>query len=479
MPRYLGINYWQQAIDQRREFYNRSLLTIPHYLEQIDLYVHQGTVNGFYDKQSIKALEVFEDYDDDKFRSFVKIPCSEKYGKIESFNDTGTNYIDDKDEIEVIPSSNPESQKSTQWEAYKDVLENKENDKELETFQREDLDMFDEMLKDKDILEEVLCIENNYKVKLPHLQQLAGILQPKDIKDPLCNSQGQQYTEQMIFMDELKLNNHAGNPSIKADICDNKETFNKIKLEDGKNDLEELISPISCKEDNYMISSIQVLLENSQPDSQSPMKSNLQICDEMKEKLVTATECIENDFGGSKETIQEKEFREINEEGQIKSICLEDTLIESPLFVTESLSIESYTKTQLWNFDHIQSFAMPSLKTKKLLLRDTEEKFLLKKFWQQEKYHDEDLCIRLQVPDISNGMLNVYNVMIEMKTSIQITNEANLGAAELKLSWDPFPKNVCCTSTFDGDKLTLNPRKTCMIPSKSLEDYKGILLRNK
>ncbi|XP_050400676.2 uncharacterized protein LOC126817629 [Patella vulgata] len=221
-----------------------------------------------------------------------------------------------------------------------------------------------------------------------------------------------------------------------------------------------------------MNSSIQVLLENSQSDSRSPIKSNLQICEEMKEKLVTATECIENGFGGSKEIIQEKEFREINEEGKVQSICLEDALIESPLFVTESMDIQSYTKTQLCNFDHIHSFAMPSLKTIKLLLRDTEEKFLLKKFWQQEKYHDEDACIRLQVPDVSNGKLNVYNAMMEMKTSIQITKETNLGAAELKLSWDPFPKNVCCTSTFDGDKLTLNPRKTSMIPVKSMEDYK-------
>ncbi|ESO92594.1 hypothetical protein LOTGIDRAFT_162507, partial [Lottia gigantea] len=414
----------------------------------------------------------------------IKIPC--ECLKPESYCYTRVAPVDD-DEIDCIPSSNPESQCSyfdhctLQEENEPDFL-NLSELREVESFTKETISKFDDIsCNGQYFIEETLEIEND--VQIPQLWHLLSRLQPKPVKDPFCDKTGQPYTEQRLFQNELTFINDS-KIGIEQSGETGLEVFDTQILQVTETLLEEIFSPIQCMEEDIVGSSFQDLLDSSQPESLSPAGSSKQhqvlYLDAIK---YFAEELFKSGFGEShlaceKEefehvTIKPENFLEINAKGDKKESS-QDKVIESPLFTYNSISSQDYIEDGIKSLD-CQPYAVPSLKSKRFLLRDSEENYFLNKLWQKEKCYDEDLCIRLPYTETSVKILNVKHIMMNMMKNVKIENESKLGETELKLSWDPFPPTKNKTSEIEN--WSKKARKEHVL--KPIEEFKVKILTRK
>ncbi|XP_064903155.1 protein shortage in chiasmata 1 ortholog [Columba livia] len=138
---------------------------------------------------------------------------------------------------EVIPSSNPCSQTDTEerFLFVKNVL--KEESIEDQYSKIENATEFKEQCQDLCVEEELVFIDNleNFRKKLPTSSLLLSRLQFFLVKDPLLDSEGQNFTEDNIFREHLTLQNEVEMQESKKELQGIKENFHTVSVKDEEN----------------------------------------------------------------------------------------------------------------------------------------------------------------------------------------------------------------------------------------------------
>ncbi|KAK2521493.1 hypothetical protein Q9966_012985 [Columba livia] len=138
---------------------------------------------------------------------------------------------------EVIPSSNPCSQTDTEerFLFVKNVL--KEESIEDQYSKIENATEFKEQCQDLCVEEELVFIDNleNFRKKLPTSSLLLSRLQFFLVKDPLLDSEGQNFTEDNIFREHLTLQNEVKMQESKKELQGIKENFHTVSVKDEEN----------------------------------------------------------------------------------------------------------------------------------------------------------------------------------------------------------------------------------------------------
>ncbi|NXC45177.1 SHOC1 protein, partial [Penelope pileata] len=161
--------------------------------------------------------------------------------------------------IEVIPSSNPNSQTDieAQYLLEKDICKKvSPQEKYLK------IDSFPELKEQRQDLrvgDELVFVDNieNYHKKLLNLSTLLGRLKFFCVKDPLLDSEGQNLTEENVFRECLAFQNEVEMQENKKELQEIKENFCKITLKDK----EYFMLPVElevCKISNSRSDSIKI-----------------------------------------------------------------------------------------------------------------------------------------------------------------------------------------------------------------------------
>ncbi|XP_071658462.1 protein shortage in chiasmata 1 ortholog isoform X1 [Patagioenas fasciata] len=135
---------------------------------------------------------------------------------------------------EVIPSSNPCSQTDVEepFLFLKSVL--KKESIEDHYSKIENATEFKERWQDLCVEEELVFIDNleNFRKKLPTSSLLLSRLQFFLVKDPVSDSEGQNFTEENIFREHLTLQNEVEMQESKKELQGIKENFHTVSVKD-------------------------------------------------------------------------------------------------------------------------------------------------------------------------------------------------------------------------------------------------------
>ncbi|KAI8510223.1 hypothetical protein Bbelb_126510 [Branchiostoma belcheri] len=265
MPKFLAVDYLAEAVRRRRDFLSRTLLTIPHHMDQVEAYTHRGilpddTYRKPWQRAQCKSLQ--GEHQVDQVREDLALLCGGLTSlRLEEF-DTGERdvsvYYHNEVVFELIPSSNPASQDNSQdWEDLVEGVVRPEGS--WEDFCQEDLDSHADV--PPDLLEEPASEDTmgRYRAQLPALQTMCDRLKPKMVQDPFINAQGKDYySEKDIFKEDMSPT------ECKVDVVDNHvlgEVFEKQPLLDAEGMLEDELLPLTSTpgSDGHLLPSSQQL----------------------------------------------------------------------------------------------------------------------------------------------------------------------------------------------------------------------------
>ncbi|XP_067677061.1 protein shortage in chiasmata 1 ortholog-like [Haliotis asinina] len=450
MPRYLGINYWQNMIEQRREFYSRALLLVPHHLHQEDSANRFKSNRQELNEDQWKICRDTGPFEDiivteglDIFRQFKDVygSITEADGRIPEMYDRRTEFhlIDDH-MAEIVPSSNPESVDSflsvELFEPFDPLDEAKE------VFEKENLYEYGDE-KEKDKLEDVLLSDglkdtcNNF----PKLSTLIHCLQSRSVKDPLADEDGRTYSEVLVFNDHFKMEREVASVQQSTEETSiHLETFEKCTFSDHKAwELEDVILPPWKKGEEDSV--------NSMLDIHSHVKTYISSeAEQQFEDKHDDWHLVPDSFITA--AVEEPDITGISSPSGVDFLTLNDpaveskdgklesrALLESPILPCKSPEVHA------WNLaDQLRELkpASPVFNTSHGFLRQFEKEAIITKVWEHEKFFDEILALRLPEPVVAEEHFPGHVSVPDLVNQLQLVEESGLGNVELQLRWDPW-----------------------------------------
>ncbi|XP_069127255.1 protein shortage in chiasmata 1 ortholog-like isoform X2 [Argopecten irradians] len=465
---YKGINYLEDALDQRQRILQQGVVSVPHHLEHVDMYRHTGKLpdNNFREpwkraKADLKLLR------NEGTRLEAELNClSELVSKqIKEIEFLGRDQLDSVehgvfDLGECIPSSNPSSQ-----EDFPEDNHPEENTRlnSTEVFLKENIQHWlNDCSSDLFKLEEVFMSDPLPELSrnLPSLNAMCGCLHPNQVSDPLNT----RASGLLALKDRITHNEHL----IPDDHCDirrceiSAEDWQKFDLPRTDGELEECLFPFENESDRgeAIINSTKIAIEldtsvlmevKSHASDVCERLTSIDVCNKYKNEV----EKVDTDLS-SKST---QSFLEINEIGydDDDDFDFKKALLDTPL---GSPCVENWT-----NYDLKQSLAqlcshrLPHGNNRLLTLEQKDSS--LWRIWQHEKYMDDILSLRL--PEF--GKKPIFDIDIgpnKAKAMLNLKADEELGKIELSLCWDAVSVAAAKIKGFKIEKLEEEESYKCI-----------------
>ncbi|CAH1243153.1 C9orf84 [Branchiostoma lanceolatum] len=454
MPKFLAVDYLAEAVRRRRDFLSRTLLTIPHHMDQVDAYTHRGilpddTYRKPWQRAQCKSLQ--GEGQEDQVREDLALLCGGLTSlRLEDF-DTGVRdvsvYYHNEVVFELIPSSNPASQDNSQdWDnLVKGVVMPKGS---WEDFCQEDLESYAD--DPSDLLEEPALDDTmaRYRAQLPSVQAMCERLKPKMVQDPFIDAQRKGYfSEKDIFKGDISIKED------KVDIEDSHvrgEVFEKQTLIDAEGMLEDELLPHTTTpgSDGQILPSSQQLqgmlgLQEEEVDTggEPAVHSSQDI-----QALVTCSRktCVEAgepqeklEFHGenTKEENTLQDFSLLNSQGlESKSPCqAEKSLLESPAELDQPEDQQDILKERLSEVSCLEMSPNPTLTVLTPKRRKQEED----KVWDKEKLFDDIISLTFPIPELEDAT-NSRQLHLDTAKELKLQYDECGSDLELSLPWDPL-----------------------------------------
>ncbi|XP_048255631.1 protein shortage in chiasmata 1 ortholog-like isoform X1 [Haliotis rufescens] len=450
MPRYLGINYWQSKIEERREFYSRALLLVPHHLHEEDSakrfksdqqVLNEDQWKVCRDAGPFADITVTEGLDILRQLKNVTGSISETAGRIPEMYDRRTEFHLIHDHVaEVVPSSNPESLDSFLSDELFEPFDTFDDTKEV--FEKEDLSKYGDK-KEKDKLENVLLSDGLKDTcsNIPKLSSLIHCLQSRSVKDPLADEDGKMYSEVLTFKEHFKVEGEESVLQSSEEMPIHLEVFDKYTYSDYKaGELEDVILP-PCRpggEDrvNSMLdihSHVKTCVSREAEEQCEDKNDDVHL---FSDAFTPAAEVEEPEFTGIS-SLHSVDFLSLSDLG----VDTKDGRLESRAMLESPLLPCGPPEMHAWNLsDQLQELkpASPGIDTTQTFLRQFEKEALLTKVWEHEKFFDEVLALRLPEPDVAEEHFPDHTSITDLVSQLQLVEESGLGSVELQLRWDPW-----------------------------------------
>ncbi|XP_033739197.1 protein shortage in chiasmata 1 ortholog-like [Pecten maximus] len=440
MLMYKGINYLENALNQRQKFLQKCVVSVPHHLEHVDMYRHSGKLPDTSFREPWKrATADRELLKNEGTRLETELNClselvSEQIKEIESLGRDSFDCVEHGvfDLGECIPSSNPSSQEDLQ-EVFQLEEKNSLNLKEI--FSKENIQYWlSACSSDSFKLEEVFMSDPlpDLSRNLPSLNAMCGRLHPNQVSDPL-NSRGSGL---LALKDRIAQNEIF----VQEDHCDlvrceaSSEEWQKFELNGADGELEECVFPFEKEKGKKeaIINSTKIAIElgTSRPlEVKSPASDMFDRLTkrDVRNKYRTGVEEVntEQSFKFS------QSFLEINEIGYDDDLNIKKALLDSPM-------VRPCVERQP-NYDLKHSLAQlcshPLTEGNNRLLALAQKENIIWKIWQHEKYLDDVLSLRL--PEFERKP--TFNIDIgphKAKEMLNLKADEDLGKIELSLCWD-------------------------------------------
>ncbi|XP_038660083.1 protein shortage in chiasmata 1 ortholog-like isoform X3 [Scyliorhinus canicula] len=415
--KYQSIDYLHEALTRQKLTVNWLLLPTPQHLDHTDKYCYQGRLdNDIYRRPWTRVLSMSKQMSPDSISTeWKKHVCTENFLERVGLHSVASQIVSDS--LEIVPSSNPNSQTDTE-----DIFSLSRRDVQLANGGQEKFEVTDPtdvksqtetdfFLHDEMVFGDYL---SKFQKQLPRLHDLCSRLKIYSLKDPFVNSEGEPLTEEMLFRSCMLYPSDEIFTGKTNEILDVEEDFKQFSQLDN----ESLMLPVELNIGNMVdlswiectspLSEIKDLLPLTTEDVTSIDSPKAIENNDSKVKLMLELEIFES--CRTMNYLLNENNEEVNESTieAREPVCrefLKILEIETPLtppHSTNSMEISLSTK-------ELQKEELSPFKLDTILSGKTKD-FLEFQIWQSENFYRSFSSLRLGEPQIQEDALHHESV---------------------------------------------------------------------